>query len=74
MKLGSLIRGKASELKSSFRSELNGNEQSKADHRNDSDRKIKADDNNAHRKEEVNIGRTDIDAPQKKSSSGECMS
>lgn len=72
MKLGSLIRGKASGLKTSFKSELSGNEHSKTD-RNGSDRKIKADDNNAHRKEEVNIGSTDIDTPPKKSSSGECI-
>lgn len=72
MKLGSLIRGKASGLKTSFKSELSGNEHSKTD-RNGSDRKIKAEDNNAHRKEEINIGSTDIDTPQKKSSSGECM-
>ena len=73
MKLGSLIRGKASGLKTSFKSELNGNEHSKAD-RNGSDRKMKVDDNHAHRKEEVNIGPDNIDTPStKKSSSGECM-
>ena len=70
MKLGSLIRGKASGLKSSFKSELNGNEHS---NRNGSDRKIKADDNNAHRKEEVNFVPDTIVPPQKTSSSGECM-
>ena len=67
MKLGSLIRGKASGLKSSFKSELGGNDHSKADH-NGSGRKLKSDHNNGHRK-------TDIDtSPQRNSSSpGECI-
>lgn len=73
MKLGSLIRGKASGIKSSFKSELGGNDHSKADH-NGSDRKLKSDQNNSHRKKEIIIG-TDIDTPPQRNSSspGECI-